>query len=224
MALYLQHLGQTKGSKAAAEEAVNAIAWAHSMAGLPSPTSDPFVRTVLEGLKRVLAKPTTKKAPFTAEMLKRITEDALSDNSLASIRLATMCLIGFAAFLRYSGLANIRLSDIQLYPGRLKIRIAESKTDQLRQGDEVVIARAGSPQCPVAMLERYMEKAGIALGNEGYLFRGITTGKQQTLRPTGNLSYTRFSELLTQKLMGLGFPAVEFSPHSLRSGGTTAAA
>ena len=43
VALYLQHLGKTKGSRAATEEAVNGITWAYSMAGLPSPTADPFV-------------------------------------------------------------------------------------------------------------------------------------------------------------------------------------
>ena len=90
VALYLQHLGQTKGSKANSEEA-NGIAWAHSMAGLPSPTADPFVLSVLEGLKRSLAKPTIKKATFTPDMLKSITYDALADKSLASIRLTTMC-------------------------------------------------------------------------------------------------------------------------------------
>jgi len=84
-----------------------------------------------------------------------------------------MCLIGFAGFLRYSELVNIRLSDIELHPGHLKIRITKRKTDQLRQGDEVVIARAGSLQCPAAMLEIYMEKAGITPGSEGFLFRGI---------------------------------------------------
>ena len=31
VALYLQHLGQAKGSNAAVEEVVNGIAWAHSM-------------------------------------------------------------------------------------------------------------------------------------------------------------------------------------------------
>ena len=66
-----------------------------------------------------------------------------------------------------------------------------------------------------------MEKAGISQGSEGFLFRGITSGKVQALRPTGKFSYTRFSELLKQKL---GFPSVEFSPHSLRSGGAMAAA
>ena len=126
-----------------------------------------------------------------------------------------MCLIDFAGFSRYSELANIRLSDIELNPSHLKIRITESKCDQLRQGDEVVITRAGSSHCPVAMLEMYMEKAGITLGSEGFLFQGITNGKLQALRPTGNLSYTRFSELLKHKLKDFGFPPVEFSPHSL---------
>jgi len=224
VALYLQHLGQTKGSKAASEEAVHGIAWAHSMAGLPSPTADPFVRSVLEGLKRSLAKPTIKKAPFTSDMLKSITDDALADKSLASIRLAAMCLIGFAGFFRYNELCNIRLSDMELSPSHLKIKVRESKGDQLRQGDEVVIARAGFTYCPVLMLETYLKMAGISPGSDGFLFRGIISGKVQTLRPTGNLSYTRFSELLKQKLKDLGLPPVDFSPHSLRSGGATAAA
>jgi len=103
-ALYLQHIGQTKGSKAASVEAVNGIARAHSMAGLPSPTADLFVRSALEGLKRSLAKPTIKKTPDT---LKSITDDALADKSLASIRLTRMCLIGFAGFFRHSELSNI---------------------------------------------------------------------------------------------------------------------
>ena len=94
VALYLQHLGQAKGSKAAVEEAVNGIAWAHSMGGISSPTADPFVQSVLEGLKRSLAKLTIKKAPFTTDMMKNIADDALREGSLASVRLAAMCSIG----------------------------------------------------------------------------------------------------------------------------------
>jgi len=41
---------------------------------------------------------------------------------------------------------------------------------------------------------------------------------------SGKLSCTRLTELLKEKLDKLGFPAVEISPHSLRAGGTTAAA
>ena len=125
---------------------------------------------MLEGLKRSLAKLTIKKAPFTADMMKNIADDALREGSLASVCPAAMCLIGFAGFFRYSELSNIRLSNIEFNPSHLKIRVTESKGDQ---SDEVVIARAGPPQCPVAMLKRYMEKAGISQGSEGFLFQGI---------------------------------------------------
>ena len=39
VSLYLQFIGDTVKSKSAAEEACNALAWAHSMAGLSSPVS-----------------------------------------------------------------------------------------------------------------------------------------------------------------------------------------
>ena len=43
------------------------------------------------------------------------------------------------------------------------------------------------------------------------------------LHDSGKFSCTRMSELLKQKLDELGYPSVEFSPHSLRAGGATAA-
>ena len=44
------------------------------------------------------------------------------------------------------------------------------------------------------------------------------------MRSQGSLSYTRLRELFLQKLTSLGFDAKQFGPHSLRSGGATAAA
>ena len=100
LALYLQHLRETKVSKSAVEEAVNSLAWAHSMAGIPSPTTSPFVQAMLEGLKRTLAKPVCKKSLFTVEMLQAIVRDARKLNTLSSLCLATVCLVAF------SGLTN----------------------------------------------------------------------------------------------------------------------
>jgi len=42
------------------------------MAGMPSPTADPFVQAVLTGLMRSLAKPIIKKKPFTVDMVKSV--------------------------------------------------------------------------------------------------------------------------------------------------------
>lgn len=41
VALYLQHLGKKLGSKSAVEEAVHALNWVHSLAGVQSPTHSP---------------------------------------------------------------------------------------------------------------------------------------------------------------------------------------
>ena len=46
-ALYLQHLGDTTGSKSAVEEAVHSVGWVHQLAGYPSMSNLPFVNMVL---------------------------------------------------------------------------------------------------------------------------------------------------------------------------------
>ena len=163
VALYLQHLGETKKSKSAVEEAVNSLAWVYSIAGVISATPDPLVQNTMEGLKRILAKPVQKKAPFSVEMLQVIVQDTKKDNSLANIRLAAVCLLAFAGFLRCDELANIRPCDLQFNANCVNIKIPKSKTDQLRQGSEVVIARTRSDTCPVAMLEEYIRRSGMKL-------------------------------------------------------------
>ena len=222
--LYLQYLGECNASRASAEEAVNGLAWAHSLAGIESPTSNPLVKNALDGLKRTLARPVNKKAPFTTEMLQAIVQDAEQNDSLANVRLATMCLLAFAGFLRFDELSNIHPCDLCFEKDFVKLYIPKSKTDQLRQGNEVLIARTGSTTCPVAMLERYLVKAKITLDSQLFLFRPIIAAKSPRLRSCGKLTYSRVREIFKQKLDQLGFPSEAFGLHSLRAGGATAAA
>ena len=76
VALYLQHLRDTSQFKAAVEAACNALAWVHSTAGFPSPTISPFVEATIEGMQRILVKPTVKKDPVTSIMLEDMVNDA----------------------------------------------------------------------------------------------------------------------------------------------------
>ena len=46
--LHLQHLGEQTSSKAAVEEACNALSWVHSSAGLMPIAADPFVKAALK--------------------------------------------------------------------------------------------------------------------------------------------------------------------------------
>ena len=171
--LYIQHVGEVSRSKAAVEEACNALSWIHSCAGLLSPVADPFVKVTLEGLQRSLAKPTVKKEPITVEMLQAIVVDAQKSSFLSDLRLATACLLSFSGFLRFSELINLKLCDFELQDDRMRIRIEHSKTDQLRQGDEVLIARTKSDTCPIAMLECYMLRTGMTWSDRRFLFRPI---------------------------------------------------
>ena len=222
--LYLQHLGESSASKASAEEAVNGLAWAHSLAGIESPTSNPLVKNTLEGLKRALARPVQKKAPFTIEMIQAIVKDTEQNDSLANVRLATMCLLAFAGFLRFDELSNIHPCDLGFEEDYVKLHIPKSKTDQFRQGTEVLLAKTGSATCPVAMLERYLVKAKISLDSQLFLFRPIIAAKPARLRDSGKLTYSRVREIFKQKLEQLGLPSEAFGLHSLRAGGATAAA
>ena len=90
------------------------------------------------------------------------------------------------------------------------IQIVRSKTDQLRQGDSVVVARTGTSTCPVAMLEQYFARTGMSVNDERFLFRP--------------LQHTKNESFSMRSLKNLGFPAASFGLHSLRAGGGTAAA
>jgi len=225
VALYLQHIGDISQSKAAVEEACNALAWVHATAGLLSPTQSPFLRSTLEGMQRVLARPTVRKDPVTSAMLVEIVKDARESNTLSDLRLALACLLAYAGFLRFNELVNIRPCDISHQEDMIVIHLPQSKTDQLRKGDEVAIARTGNLTCPVAMLEAYMARNGLTWKDQRFLFRPISkSGKTEKLRESGNISYSCLRELFKRKLKELGYDHNKFGLHSLRAGGATAAA
>ena len=144
----------------------------------------------------MLAKPTVKKEPVTVDILEAIVKDADKSGSLMDLWLTTACLLAFSGFLRFSEVICLRSSDFEISHERMKVRILRSKTDQLRQGDELVIARTGNRTCPVAMIERYMNMKGMSWDNQRYPFHPIQrTKKGENLRQTGKISYTCLREL-----------------------------
>ena len=177
VALYLQHLGDRTQSKSAAEEACNVLSWIHSSAGITSPSTHPFVKAALEGLKRIHARPVVKKEPLTVEMLEMIVDNAERSGSLSNLRLATVVLLAFAGFMRFDELIETRPSDIIFSEQMITVKILKSKGDQLQQGDEVLIARTGSRICPVAMLERCMTRTATPREDQRFLFRPIQRSK-----------------------------------------------
>ena len=107
LVLYLPHLAETTGSKATVEEAVYSMTWAHNLASIPSPTKNFLVSTTLEGLRRALAKPVSKKEPITVDILKAMVTDTNKHPTLSNVRLTTACLLAFAGSLRFNELVNV---------------------------------------------------------------------------------------------------------------------
>ena len=73
-----------------------------------------------------------------------------------------MALLLFAGFFRFSELAALTIGDISIIDTRLTIKVSQSKADQYRKRNEVVIRRCGKVTCPVSNLERYMKLTGVS--------------------------------------------------------------
>ena len=212
------------GSNSAVEEAINALNWVHNLAEVQSPTHSPLVQVTAEGLRRSLARPVQKKTPMSVDMLSEIVKDADVHPCLSNIRLATASLLAFSGFLRFDELIQLRPCDITITEEMMAVKIQRNKTDQLRQGDEVLIARISNSMCPVAMLEKYMRVAGIDQHSDLFLFREITKSRHgEKLRSTGRITYSTLRELFRKKLIELGHPSDRYGLHSLKAGGAMAA-
>ena len=208
LALYLQHLGESVESRAAAEEAVHALTWLHQVAGLPSVGDSPLVRVTLARLGRRLARPKVRKEPVTADMLRAMVDSVGQEPSLSNVRLLAVCLVAFAGFMRCDELLKLHCSDVAF---GITITIVSSKTDQYREGSSLVIARTGTLTCPVAMMEKYFFMGSLCTLDQGTVFRAIDSTKNgQRLRKFGGISYTRLRELLLEKIEQLGMDPKAF--------------
>ena len=218
---YLQHLGESVESRAAAEEAVHALAWLHRVAGLPSVDNAPLVQVTLAGLRSELVWPKMCKEPVTADMLRVMVDLVGQEPSLSDVRLLVLCLLAFAGFMCCDELLMLHCSDVAFGTESMTITIVSSMTDQYREGSSLVIARTGTLTCPVAMMEKYFFMGGLCTQDLGKVFRAIDSTKNgQRLRKSGGISYTR----LREKIERLGMDPKAFGMHSLRAGGATAAA
>lgn len=224
-ALYLQHIATTVGSKSAVEEAVNAVSWMQQLAGQEGVSQSPIIKATLAGLQRQLAKPKKKKEPITVELLQKMAESMGVAPTLTDSRLLAMSLLTFAAFLRCDELVKLKCSDVKFQGDHMVVSVQSSKTDQLREGAEIVIARTGNSTCPVAALEQYVRMAKIDTTSTQRLFGAIVKMKNgERLRQGSSISYTRVREILLEKIRALGYDPSLYGTHSFRAGGASQAA
>lgn len=197
------------------ERRLAAIAKAHKVAGVDSPTRAAVVRETMKGIRRAIGTAAKKKdALVTGRLLALL---AVTGDDLRGIRDRAVLSLGFVGGLRRSEIAALELEDIRFSDAGALVTIRRSKTDQEGAGRVVEIAATGSETCPVTALQAWIAAAGIEAGP---MFREIDRGGHHL--EEGRMS-DRAVARTVQRLAKAAGVSGDFGGHSLRAGFATSA-
>lgn len=219
IALYLTALAQTGAKASTIQRRVSAISQAHQLAGhLPSPTSNPVVRSTMAGIRRSLGTAPAQKAPLLTSELRRLL--ATCDSATrAGLRDRALLLLGFAGGFRRSELVALDDGDVEETEDGLRVRIRRSKTDPEGQGREVGIPYGKHPEtCPIRALRAWRTAASP---DTGPLFRPVDRHDHVH---AGRLTDRGVARVVQRAAMRAGLDPARYAGHSLRAGLATAAA
>ena len=228
IALYFNDLTIDGAKLGAVTAAASGIRWGHMVAGFEDPMSHQLAKLAFEGAKRRCAgnSSSNQKEPFSPELMAKVIAKYGQSRSLMDQRFVVLCLLGFAGFLRRSELSSIQVKNLRFFPSYLTVTIPFSKTDQLREGHVVHIAKSGSPSCPVEWVHSYLGATGLK--GEDYLFcRLAKTKVGHNALGRYPISFATMRTTFFKGMEGLwdeAHPKSHYSLHSLRSGGASAAA
>jgi integrase len=194
-----------------------AIAEKHRETGLESPTSHEMVRRIVRGIARTNGSSQARKSAVTLDHLRAMLLEVRGDD-LKAKRDRAIVLLGFAAALRRSELAALRVEDLRFEKRGLIVTIRRSKTDQEAKGVEIAVPHVASRSlCAVRAVKAWLDGSGLAAGP---LFRSFTLQRQMLETPIDGRDVANLVKKLTSKARLEG----DFSGHSLRAGFATSAA
>jgi integrase len=220
------------GSKTNFAAAAAAIAWRHSVAGFPTPTKSSRVVALMAGARRMLARPVVRKAPLSIALIRQLVDLSSDSQFLATeqnarLRFQFFILVSFYAFLRYSDFVLLRLRHFRFFDGYMVVCIPHSKCDQYRQGNTVTIAEQSgvASYCAVHAARRYLDLLRCASAvDDTFVLQSVLSGRDGLLSLGSPASRAVLVKQLRCALFSLVPDPLQYSLHSLRSGGATAAA
>jgi integrase len=218
VAAYLASLADI-AKTATVQRRLSAIRYAHLLSGNPTPTTDPYVREVMDGIRRVNGTRPRQAQAATLDPLRAMLAPLPDD--LSGLRDRALLLIGFAGGFRRAALCALDRADITFVPEGMDVVIRKDKTDQAGQGRELSVPYGmHRDTCPVRALRAWLDAAGIT---SGPIFRGVAKGGKTVRR--GRLDPGSVARIVKRAAARAGLPdADDFSGHSLRSGLATEAA
>jgi len=206
-------------TRATIDRRLAAIVFAHRMAKIEPPTSQPGagdLGLVVGGIRRTkkddeINKKRAADGDILRDMLRSITGD-----DLRAHRDRALLAIGMGGAFRRSELVAITVARVTRDAEGLTIQVKSSKTDQFGEGQGVAVLD-GPRLEPVRHYEAWLEQAGIT---SGPVFRKLTPQGRLTDKP---MSTKGVALVVKAAAAAAGYPAEFFSGHSLRAGFLTEA-
>lgn len=219
---YLTELADDGMSVATIARRQTSISQIHEAGGHLNPTKTSIISRVMKGIKRQYGKPADQARSISWSELQRMI--GLTDITYMGLRDASLLSLGWTAAMRRSEIVALRLSDVQIDERGAILTICRSKTDQSGEGRAIGIPRARRDCCPVALLERWIDRRTspdpqdplyTAIGVKGMGAWTWDSKKPLVDRMISRI-VKRYGELI-------GLPTSEISAHSLRRGLATEA-
>jgi site-specific recombinase XerD len=205
LAGFLTELAEAGKKVATIQRHAAAIAKAHELAGLDSPTADKKIKVLLKGIAREKKTRIKQAAAFTLTNFKR-TIKSMDMSTPTGLRNRALLLLGFTGAFRRSELEALNIEHLTFDEEGLIVSLDQSKTNQLGQAEEKAIFYSPDPAlCPIRSLQAWLR---ILDRSEGCVFVSLRKNQQVTTRRLT----TKYINLITQQYLGTGYTA-----HSLRA-------
>ena len=216
IAAYVTYLVSLNRKPATIDRVVCSISQAHKLLGHESPTRGSLVERIRKGHKRRAGTAQKKARPLTIDHIVRILAALADVPDPRGARDRAIVAFGWAAALRRSELAAVRVEHLAEQAAGLVLTIPRSKTDPEGAGKQIGIP-FGRVFCPVSIVRHWQAIGGIT---SGPLFRSLRKGGGIQARGIDGRGVDR----IVREAAALAGYSEPFSAHSLRAGFITSAA
>jgi integrase len=211
LAGFVTHLAETGKKVSTIQRHCAAVAKAHALRGVDSPTDDKKFKVLLEGIARIKGVRQKQAPAFSLALFKR-TVKAIDAKTLAGLRDRVVLLLGFTGAFRRSELAALNIEDLNFSEEGLIVNLAKSKTNQLGAAEEKAIFYSPDVKlCPIRTLQAWVHRLGRS---EGPVFVSLRKGERLTNRRLTD----RHVNIIVQRYLG-----AKYTAHSLRASFVTVA-
>ena len=214
LAGFVTHLAAAGKKLATIQRHCAAIAKAHQLQDVPTPTDEKKFKVLLKGISRTKGKRQQQAPAFTLAYFKRVVQ-GIDTSRPKGVRDRALLLLGLAGAFRREELVGLDMAHLRFDEDGLVVDLQRSKTNQLGEREEKAIFFAPDRRtCPVRAVKDWLLLLQERGHTNGSLFVSFYNGQ----RPTTKRLSTERVNLIVQEYLG-----PQYTAHSLRASFVTIA-